>query len=91
MSSASRILFYASSPAVEGSRKWLIENEVFCGLLFVALALIGFTVFCFLRTNRAFYIELTYWNLLHPPKFLGLENYSRLMGDKKFWGKLLCG
>ena len=90
MPTASPTLSDASSPAVGDSRprKRLTESEAFCGLLFVAPALIGFTVFYLLPTIRAFYIGLTNWNLLRAPKFLGLENYARLLGDERFWSSM---
>jgi multiple sugar transport system permease protein len=90
MPTASPTLSDASSPAVGDSRprKRLTESEAFCGLLFVAPALIGFTVFYLLPTIRAFYIGLTNWNLLRAPKFLGLENYTRLLGDERFWSSM---
>ena len=69
-------------------RRRLFDNEAFCGLLFVAPALIGFTLFYLLPTIRAFYIGLTNWNLLRAPKFLGFDNYVRLMGDGKFWSSI---
>jgi len=70
------------------TRRRLVDNEAFCGLLFVAPALIGFTVFYLLPTIRAFYFGLTNWNLLRAPKFLGLDNYIRLMNDGKFWSSI---
>jgi multiple sugar transport system permease protein len=70
------------------SRPRLADNEAFCGWLFVAPALVGFAVFYLLPTIRAFYIGLTNWNLLRAPKFLGLENYTRLVGDGKFWSSI---
>ena len=90
MPTTSPILSDASSPAVGGSRprKRLTESEAFCGWLFITPALIGFTVFYLLPTIRAFYIGLTNWNLLRAPKFLGLDNYVRLLGDQKFWGSI---
>ena len=66
----------------------LSDNETFCGWLFITPALVGFTLFYLLPTIRAFYIGLTNWNLLRAPKFLGLENYSRLLGDEKFWSSI---
>ena len=56
--------------------------------MFVTPALVGFTVFYLFPTIRAFYIGLTNWNLLRAPKFLGLENYARLLGDEKFWDSM---
>lgn len=70
------------------SRPRLADNEVFCGWLFITPALVGFTLFYLLPTIRAFYIGLTNWNLLRAPKFLGLENYTRLLGDEKFWSSI---
>jgi multiple sugar transport system permease protein len=70
------------------SRRRLFDNEGFCGLLFVAPALIGFTLFYLLPTIRAFYIGLTNWNLLRAPKFLGFDNYVRLFNDAKFWNSI---
>ena len=69
-------------------RRRLLESEAFCGLLFVTPALVGFTLFYLLPTIRAFYIGLTNWNLLRAPKFLGMDNYIRLLGDEKFWSSI---
>src|SRR5580704_19796601 len=66
----------------------LFDNEGFCGLLFIAPALIGFTLFYLLPTIRAFYIGLTNWNLLRAPKFLGFDNYARLFSAEKFWSSI---
>jgi multiple sugar transport system permease protein len=90
MATTSPILSESSSPAIGSSRphKRLTESEAFCGWLFITPALIGFTVFYLLPTIRAFYIGLTNWNLLRAPKFLGLDNYLRLLGDQKFWGSI---
>jgi multiple sugar transport system permease protein len=70
------------------SRPRLSDDETFCGWLFITPALVGFTLFYLLPTICAFYIGLTNWNLLRAPKFLGLENYSRLLGDEKFWSSI---
>jgi multiple sugar transport system permease protein len=69
-------------------RRRLLESEAFCGLLFITPALVGFTLFYLVPTIRAFYIGLTNWNLLRAPKFLGMDNYIRLLGDQKFWSSI---
>jgi multiple sugar transport system permease protein len=89
---ASRISITAASPplpqgAVRAKRR-LVDSESFCGILFIAPALVGFTLFYLLPTIRAFYIGLTNWNLLRAPKFLGLDNYVRLINDGKFWSSI---
>jgi multiple sugar transport system permease protein len=70
------------------TRRRMVDSQAFCGLVFVAPALIGFTLFYLLPTIRAFYIGLTNWNLLRAPKFLGFDNYVRLMGDGRFWSSI---
>lgn len=55
------------------------------GFLFVAPAFVGFLVFYLYPTLRAVEISLTDWNLLRAPKFIGLANYARLLGDATFW------
>jgi multiple sugar transport system permease protein len=71
-------------PAAHTGQRFL-RSEAFCGLLFIAPALIGFTFFYLLPTIRAFYIGLTNWSLLRAPKWIGLDNYIRLFQDEKFW------
>lgn len=61
------------------------RKETLTGLLFVAPALVGFLVFYLLPTLRAIQISLTDWNLMRAPKFIGLANYAKLLGDENFW------
>nr|WP_314091563.1 sugar ABC transporter permease [uncultured Shinella sp.] len=61
------------------------RKETLTGLLFVAPALVGFLVFYLLPTLRAIQISLTDWNLMRAPKFVGLANYAKLLGDENFW------
>ncbi|MGN8119539.1 carbohydrate ABC transporter permease [Labrys sp. 22185] len=71
------------------SLRW---RENLTGWLFIAPALLGFTVFYLLPTLRAVEISLTDWNLMRAPKFVGLDNYVRLIGDPRFWQsvKITC-
>jgi len=62
--------------------------DAFHAWLFVAPALLGFTLFHLLPTLRAFYIGLTSWNLMSPPTFVGLDNYRRLLSDERFWDSM---
>ena len=55
-------------------------------------AFIGFVLFYALPTVRAVGISFTDWNLLRPPRFVGLDNYAELLQDDKFWnGMKLAG
>lgn len=73
----------ASRPARKRTR--FTSSQAFCGFVFIAPALIGFTFFYLLPTIRAFYIGLTNWSLLRAPKWVGFDNYIRLFQDEKFW------
>jgi multiple sugar transport system permease protein len=66
----------------------LFYKDSVCAWIFVAPALIGFTVFYLVPCIRAIHISLTDWNLLRPPKFVGLQNYARLWADAQFWNAM---
>lgn len=67
------------------SRRQRRRKETLTGVLFVAPAFMGFLLFYLLPTIRAVQISLTDWNMMRAPKFIGLENYARLLGDGNFW------
>ncbi|MDN7180571.1 sugar ABC transporter permease [Caballeronia sp. SEWSISQ10-4 2] len=48
-------------------------------------ALTGFIVFYGWPTLRAIEISFTDWNLLRPPRFVGLGNYAAMIQDGQFW------
>jgi multiple sugar transport system permease protein len=53
--------------------------------MFLAPGLIHFMIFTLFAVGFAFYISFHEWNIIRPEKpFLGLENYTRLLGDKRF-------
>ncbi|MBV8375498.1 MAG: sugar ABC transporter permease [Verrucomicrobia bacterium] len=66
----------------------LFYKESVCAWIFIAPALLGFTVFYLVPCLRAVYVSLTDWNLLRPAKFVGTANYSRLWGDPNFWNSM---
>jgi multiple sugar transport system permease protein len=66
----------------------LFYKDSVCAWIFVAPALIGFAVFYLVPCIRAIHISLTDWNLLRPPRFVGLQNYARLWADGQFWNAM---
>lgn len=54
---------------------------------FLAPNLIGFLAFTLGPVLYSFVASLTNWNLKQtvPTRFVGLENYSQLLGDRLFW------
>jgi multiple sugar transport system permease protein len=57
-------------------------------LAFVLPAALGFVLFYLWPAIRGFYLSLTQYNVLTPPRFIGLDNYERLLGDHLFWNAL---
>ncbi len=66
----------------------LFYKESICAWIFIAPALLGFTIFYLVPCVRAIYVSLTDWNLLRPSKFIGTANYSRLWNDANFWNAM---
>ncbi|WP_170839819.1 carbohydrate ABC transporter permease [Lihuaxuella thermophila] len=53
--------------------------------LFLLPAMVLFFTFDYLPTFSAFYYSFTEYHVLAPPEWVGLENYSRMLEDEKFW------
>ncbi|MFI7404185.1 carbohydrate ABC transporter permease [Streptomyces sp. NPDC049541] len=56
--------------------------------VFIAPALLGFTVFLLWPTLRGIYLSFTRFNLLTPAKWVGVDNYIRMIHDPIFWDSL---
>ena len=52
---------------------------------FLALPVLFYSVIRFYPTLDAFQLSFTEWNLMRPPKFIGLENYREMFADEDFW------
>ncbi|MEJ1111268.1 MULTISPECIES: carbohydrate ABC transporter permease [unclassified Kribbella] len=64
-------------------------SDVKAAYIFIAPAIIGFTVFVVYPLIRSFYLALTKYNGLTDPVFIGLGNFRRLFTvDPAFWPSL---
>ncbi len=61
------------------------KDDTALALAFIAPALVGFLVFLLWPTLRGIYLSFTSFNLLTPPRFVGLDNYVRMVNDPIFW------
>ncbi len=68
-------------------KRWL-SGEALIAFLFIIPSLIGFVTFYAVPAGRGIWISLTNWDLLRDPKFIGLDNYVKLMGDAEFINSL---
>jgi multiple sugar transport system permease protein len=72
-------------PRAKNLKRQALAREAITGWLFILPAFIGFVVFFLVPVYQAVQISFTNWNLLRPPKFIGLENYQTLLADENFW------
>jgi multiple sugar transport system permease protein len=76
------------SEALKGIKRRGLFQERSTALLFIFPSLLGFIVFFAIPAIRGLYISFTDWNLLTPPKAVGLANYAALFQDPDFWNAL---
>lgn len=68
----------------EPSRRGPRAAEEKWAFLFIAPMLLGLAVLSAGPILATFAISLTQWDLLRSPELIGLDNYVRLVGDKRF-------
>ncbi len=56
-------------------------REWFAGYLFAAPFIFGFLAFYAFPMGYSFWMSFQKWDLLSPPKFIGLANYTKLLHD----------
>lgn len=67
----------------------LVRKEWTAGLLMISPSLIYFLVFFLLPLGVCLYAGFTNWNILSPHRmFVGLDNFTKLFSDVKFWKAL---
>ncbi|MCX7030409.1 MAG: sugar ABC transporter permease [Spirochaetes bacterium] len=64
------------------------QHENRAAYLFLAPWIFGFLVFIAYPLLASIYYSLTDWDLLTPPKWIWLENFRRMVGDRLFWRSL---
>ena len=74
----------ARRPDGEGPRR----GDLRAALVFLLPATIGFVVFYLVPAVRGAWFSLTDYSVLAPPRFVGLENYDRLVHDPLFWNAM---
>jgi multiple sugar transport system permease protein len=63
-------------------------RESSIAFLFIFPSLVGFVAFFAVPAVRGLLISFTDWNLLTPPKPVGMANYAALLQDPDFWNAL---
>ncbi len=72
-----------------GANSRLEKHQALWGYLFLLPWLLGLIIFWIGPILASAYFSLQEYDVLSPPKFIGLENYVRAFsGDKQFWPSL---
>lgn len=74
--------------ALTRPRSRLLNSETCAAWLLILPSLIGLIVFYLVPAIRAVEISLSDWNLMSPPRAIGLANYRMLLADAQFWHAL---
>ncbi|MGE4585430.1 MAG: carbohydrate ABC transporter permease [Sphaerochaeta sp.] len=62
------------------------ENQA--GILFTMPFLIGFLAFSLIPMGMSFYYSFSKYDILSPPRWVGLKNYVDMVSDKTMWQSL---
>lgn len=60
-------------------------RDIARGLLWVSPWIVGGTAFLLLPMAMSLYYSLTDYPILKPPVFVGVDNYTSMLGDARFW------
>ena len=69
-------------PGLNGWQKWKWV------IIFLAPSLVGLLIFIVYPIVSSFWLAFQDWNMLSPPEFVGLANFSELLNDQDFWRAL---
>ncbi len=67
------------------ARRFGLTREDGAAHLFMTPWLLGFVLITALPLFSSLYLAFTDYDILNPPKFIGLENFERMMDDDRFW------
>ncbi|MGL4650905.1 MAG: carbohydrate ABC transporter permease [Caldilineaceae bacterium] len=74
-----------SAASVPKHRSAFRRREIIDGYLFASPFIIGFTVFVLVPMLWSFVLIFQTWNLLSPPRWVGLTNITNMFADPKTW------
>lgn len=83
---ATRVVPRAAGASRGMSRR---TEEAVWAYAFIALPLLGFLLFAAGPMLASFYLSFTEYEVLSPPRFIGLENYQKLFTSDIFVGKTM--
>jgi multiple sugar transport system permease protein len=58
------------------------------GYIFIAPFMLGFLIWFLIPALTSLWMAFQDWNMIQPPKFVGLDNFRSMFTDKLFWQAL---
>ena len=74
----------AGVPTRRSARSQFGREEAIAGLVFVSPFLIGFLIFVAGPLLASLYLSFTSYDVLNPPRWIGFQNYQRMLSDERF-------
>lgn len=68
-----------------GYHEFMKERHGFWAIILLLPSLLGVGIFVLIPVLASFGLSFFHWNMLSPPKWVGLNNYLDLMQDPLFW------
>lgn len=65
-----------------------MNKEMWYGYGFILPTMAAFLVFSLIPTIGVIVLSFFDWNLINAPKYLGLDNYAKMLGSLDFWHSL---
>lgn len=63
-------------------------RKTLMGYLFISPFILGFLLWFVAPTVTSIWMVFQDWNMMTPPRFVGLENFTTMFGDDLFWQSL---
>ena len=73
---------------VRSSRLSLRHKEALAGYVFILPAVLGFILWTAGPMLYSLWLSFHSWNLVQPPKWVGLGNYQQMWNDRIFWASV---
>jgi multiple sugar transport system permease protein len=68
--------------------KTLAGKRAIIGYVFISPFILGFLLWFLIPAAIAIWLTFTDWNLIRPPRFIGVDNIVKLLNDSLFWQSL---
>ncbi|MBA3778085.1 MAG: sugar ABC transporter permease [Chloroflexi bacterium] len=73
----------AATASAPSRGRWRVSEETRWAFIFLLPWIVGFVIFTAGPMIASFAISFTQYNVIRPPEFVGLENYLRLLDDRR--------